>query len=161
MGLSGESSSSGVRTVNVNETWWLIELLGYREGILMNEQKLFEHLKTHYISDLEKTDQFDPKDAYSKQYNMHIELKSRYTHYDELLIEKIKWDKLIAMSNPRYVNWTPNGIYSFDISSVTEPKWFEHTMPATTEFDNVRKVIKVVGYLPISSSTSLKTGPFL
>ena len=156
MGLSGESSSSGVRTVNVNETWWFVELLGYREGIHMNEQKLFEHLKTHYVPDLEKTDKFDLKDAYSKQYNMHIELKSRYTHYDELLIEKIKWDKLITMSNPRYVNWTPKGIYSFDIDSVSEPKWFEHTMPATTEFEDVRKVIKVVGYLPISAATQLQ-----
>ncbi len=156
MGLSEESLSSGVRTVNVNETWWFVELLGYREGILMNEQELFEHLKTQYIPDLEKTDQFDPKDAYSKQYNMHIELKSRYTHYDELLIEKIKWDKLIAMSNPRYVNWTPKGIYSFDISSVAEPKWLGHIMPATTEFENVSKVTKIVGYLPISSAKLLR-----
>jgi len=156
MGLSEESLSSGVRTVNVNETWWFVELLGYREGIFMNEQKLFEHLKIHYIPDLEKTDQFDPKDAYSKQYDMHIELKSRHTHYDELLIEKIKWDKLIAMSNPRYVNWTPKSIYSFDIASVNEPKWFEHTMPATTEFENVNKVTKIVGYLPISSAKLLR-----
>lgn len=156
MGLSEEILSSGVRTVKYQQNLVVVELLGYREGISMNEQKLFEHLKTHYIPDLEKTDQFDPKDAYSKQYNMHIELKSRYTHYDELLIEKIKWDKLVVMSNPRYVNWTPKGIYSFDIASVKEPKWFEHTMPATTEFDDVRKVIKVVGYLPISSAKLLR-----
>jgi hypothetical protein len=40
MGLSGESSSSGVRTVNVNETWWFVELLGYREGMPYNEASI-------------------------------------------------------------------------------------------------------------------------
>lgn len=156
MGLSEESLSSGVRTVNVNETWWLIELLGYREGMHMNEQTLFEHLKKHYIPDLEKTYQFDPNDAYSKRYDMHIELKSRYTHYDELVIEKIKWEKLISMPNPRYVNWTPKGIYSFNIQEIPEPLWSDRLMPQTTEFECNVKVLKIVGYLPIRIATLLK-----
>jgi hypothetical protein len=40
MGLSEESLSSGVRTVNVNETWWFIELLGYREDMPYNEASI-------------------------------------------------------------------------------------------------------------------------
>jgi hypothetical protein len=40
MGLSEESLSSGVRTVNVNETWWFIELLGYREDMSYNEASI-------------------------------------------------------------------------------------------------------------------------
>ena len=40
MGLSEESLSSGVRTVNVKETWWFVELLGYREGMSYNETRI-------------------------------------------------------------------------------------------------------------------------
>jgi hypothetical protein len=40
MGLSEESLSSGVRTVNVNETWWFVELLGYREGMPYKEASI-------------------------------------------------------------------------------------------------------------------------
>jgi hypothetical protein len=38
MGLSGESSSSGVRTVNIDKNLVVVELLGYREG-MQNERE--------------------------------------------------------------------------------------------------------------------------
>jgi hypothetical protein len=36
-----------------------------------------------------------------------------------------------------------------------EPVWFNHQMPATTEFDSVEKVEKLVGYLPIEEGVQL------
>ena len=121
----------------------------------MNEKELFEWLKDNHIPDLEKTNQFDYTDAYSKKYNMNIELKSRYTHYDSLLIEKTKWDKLMAMQNPRYVNYTPKGIYSFDLTKVEPRFWFDRLMPKTTEFENTEKIVKTVGFLDINLAVPL------
>ena len=121
----------------------------------MNEKELFEWIKDNLIPDLEKTNQFDYTDAYSKKYNMNIELKSRYTHYNSLLIEKMKWDKLIAMSNPRYVNYTPKGIYSFNLLKIETPFWFDRVMPKTTEFENTEKIVKTVGFLDINLAVPL------
>jgi hypothetical protein len=36
-----------------------------------------------------------------------------------------------------------------------EPQWHTHQMPATTEFENVDKVEKVVGYLDIEEAVKL------
>jgi len=121
----------------------------------MNEKELFEWIKDNHIPDLERTNEFDYTDAYSKKYNMNIELKSRYTHYSSLLIEKMKWDKLIKMSNPRYVNYTPKGIYSFNVSKIEIPSWFDRVMPKTTEFENTNKIIKTVGFLDINLAVPL------
>jgi hypothetical protein len=56
---------------------------------------------------------------------------------------------------PFYINSTPSGIYSFDLTDMDEPQWHTHQMPATTEFENVDKVEKVVGYLPIEDAINL------
>lgn len=121
----------------------------------MKEKELFNWLKDRFLPDLETTEQFDYKDAYSKEHDLYIELKSRNTHYDQLLIEKIKWDKLIAHHNVRYINWTPKGIYSFNIQETVEPTWNERLMPQTTEFEYNDKVIKAVGFLDISSAKEI------
>ena len=123
----------------------------------MKEKELFNWLKQRFLPDLDTTDQFDYKDAYSKKHDLYIELKSRHTHYNQLLIEKIKWDKLIAHPNVRYINWTPNGIYSFNIQELTEPIWEDRLMPQTTEFECNVKVIKIVGFLDISQGKDIST----
>jgi hypothetical protein len=56
---------------------------------------------------------------------------------------------------PFYINSTPLGIYSFDLTEIDEPEWFVHQMPATTEFENSDKVEKVVGYLDIEEAVKL------
>jgi hypothetical protein len=38
---------------------------------------------------------------------------------------------------------------------LAEPVWFSHQMPATTEFDRIEKVDKLVGYLPIEEGVQL------
>jgi hypothetical protein len=77
-----------------------------------------------------------------------------------LLIEEMKYRKLITQAAERdlvpfYINSTPQGIFSFDLLDLPEPVWFNHQMPATTEFDRVEKVEKLVGYLPIEEGVQL------
>ena len=115
----------------------------------MKEKELFNWLKDRFLPDLETTEQFDYKDAYSKKHDLYIELKCRKTHYDDLLIEKIKWDKLIAHRNVRYINWTPIGVFSFNLHNMLEPTWQQREMPKTTEFNINDKIIKTIGYLDV------------
>ncbi len=56
---------------------------------------------------------------------------------------------------PYYINSTPQGVFSFDLMDLPEPVWFNHQMPASTEFDRVDKVEKLVGYLPIDEAVQL------
>jgi hypothetical protein len=116
----------------------------------MIEKELFMIIKT-IIPDLEQTEQFSYYDCYSKYHKAHIELKCRKTHYDNLVIEKIKYYKLKKV-NSWYINSTPIGIFSFDIQNIQEPKWFDVMMPTTTQFNNNQQIIKQIGYLNIKLS---------
>ena len=127
----------------------------------MNEELLFTFLRDGFYSDLEKAPGiYDAFDCISKQAGHYIELKCRHTHYPTLLIEEMKYRKLITQAAERelvpfYINSTPAGIFSFDLLDLPEPVWFNHQMPATTEFDRVEKVEKLVGYLPIEEAVQL------
>ena len=127
----------------------------------MNEELLFTFLREGYYPDLSKAPGiYDAFDCISVQAGHYIELKCRGTHYDTLLIEEMKYRKLITQAAERnlvpfYINSTPEGIYSFDLMDVAEPVWFSHQMPATTEFDRIEKVDKLVGYLPIEEAVQL------
>ena len=127
----------------------------------MKEADLFETLKQSLYSDLEKAPGiYDAFDCISLKAGHYIELKCRYTHYDTLLIEEMKYKKLITQSAERdlapfYINSTPLGIYSFDLMDIAEPVWVTHRMPATSEFSNRYKVNKLVGYLSIEDAIKL------
>ena len=127
----------------------------------MNEELLFAFLREGFYSDLEKAPGiYDAFDCISKQAGHYIELKCRYTHYDTLLIEEMKYRKLITQAAERdlipfYINSTPLGVFSFDLMDVPEPEWVTHWMPATTEFARSNKVSKLVGYLPIEEAVQL------
>jgi len=127
----------------------------------LKEQELFDLLKAHYYPDLTKSEGiFDSFDCISVQAGHYIELKCRATHYPTLLIEEMKYRKLITQAAERdlvpfYINSTPLGIYSFDLMDVPEPVWLSHQMPATTEFENDSKIDKLVGYLPIEEAVRL------
>ena len=116
--------------------------------IILTEEILFRFLK-RMINDLEKTSQFSYRDAYSRRFNLTLELKCRRTHYQDILIEKYKWDNLIRHKNIRYVNSTPKGVFSFDLKELPEPDWQDHKMPKQTGFQDRNFVLKKVGYLPI------------
>ena len=129
--------------------------------MVLEEAELFQHLKNSQWPDLVKSDgTFDTFDCISKESGIYAELKSRRTHYDDLLIEKIKWDNLVLHADtlqlrPWYINSTPQGIYAFDLSEVSMPEWQERLMPATTDFGNRQKIGKIVGFLSISEAMTL------
>ena len=127
----------------------------------MNEELLFTFLRESLYPDLVKSEGiFDAYDCISRQAGHYIELKCRATHYPTLLIEEMKYRKLITQAaerdlNPFYINSTPEGVFSFDLMDVAEPEWFTHRMPATTEFSRNNKIDKLVGYLPIEEAVKL------
>ena len=127
----------------------------------MKEQELFDYLKADLYSDLVKSPGvFDSFDCISQAAGHYIELKCRHTHYPTLLIEEMKYRKLITQAAERdlipfYINSTPLGVFSFDLMDVPEPEWLSHWMPATTEFSRSNKVSKLVGYLPIEEAVQL------
>jgi len=127
----------------------------------MKEQDLFNYLKESLYPDLVKSPGiFDTYDCTSAKAGHYIELKCRNTHYPTLLIEQIKYRKLITQSAerdliPYYINSTPVGVYSFDLMDLPEPEWFVQKMPVTTEFENISKVDKWVGYLDINEGVKL------
>ena len=127
----------------------------------MNEELLFTFLREGYYPDLSKAPGiYDAFDCISVQAGHYIELKCRATHYPTLLIEEMKYRNLITQAAerdlvPYYINSTPEGVYSFDLMDVAEPVWYVQYLPATTEFDRVEKVDKLVGYLPIEEAVQL------
>lgn len=129
----------------------------------MSELDLFNFLRELHIPDLERSaDQFARFDCFSQSAKLHIELKCRRSHYDTLLIEKKKFDNLIARSvqlqfSPCYINSTPQGIFAFNLLA-TNITWQTELMPATTDFANPATIEKVVGFLPISEAITLTGG---
>ena len=127
----------------------------------MKEQELFDFLKADLYPDLIKSPGiYDAFDCISEQAGHYIELKCRHAHYPTLLIEEMKYRKLITQAAERdlipfYINSTPLGVFSFDLMDVAEPEWVSHWMPATTEFSRSNKVSKLVGYLPIEEAIRL------
>jgi len=127
----------------------------------MKELELFNYLQESLYPDLVKSEGiYDSFDCISQQAGHYIELKCRHTHYPTLLIEEMKYRKLITQSAERdlipfYINSTPLGIYSFDLMDIPEPEWYNQTMPVTTEFENQEKIIKSVGYLDIEEAIKL------
>jgi len=56
---------------------------------------------------------------------------------------------------PIYINSTPQGIYLFNLNKV-DLKWFEKSLPATSEFKNRRWVKKQVTEINIKQAIKLK-----
>jgi Holliday junction resolvase len=130
----------------------------------MTEQELFEFLKENYLPDLKMSDEpMSHWDCYSAKYYYDIELKCRRAHYDDLLIEKMKYDNLLNRSKrfgtiPVYINSTPVGIYVFKLNEV-DISWETKKMPATTDFTRKEKVDKVVGFLNLTKAKKLNANP--
>jgi hypothetical protein len=122
---------------------------------VLREPELFDYLKEFHFSDLSKSeDEFDSFDCVSMEHKMFIELKSRKTHYDDLLIEEHKYSSLIMAAGirsltPWYINSTPQGIWGFNLTKLPMPKWEDKWLPITTEFANKKSRSKPVGYFNI------------
>lgn len=128
----------------------------------MKEQELFDWLKTGHYSDLEKSsNEYDGFDCTSNHFEMFIELKSRLTHYDTLLLERKKFDFLVVTAKvlgyqPWYINSTPLGVWAFPLNSVVKDlEWVDKWLPTTTEFQNKSKTTKLVTFLPLELGIKL------
>jgi len=131
--------------------------------MILQEKDLFGLVKKYILPDLQESEYKVSKyDCYSLEKRVDIELKCRRTHYDDLVIEKMKFDSLILRSEkfnttPVYINSTPKGVWSFQISMLPEPTWKGRKMPTTTDFSNNSMIIKQVGYYNVSLGKDLTT----
>jgi hypothetical protein len=124
----------------------------------MNESELFKFLKDKYIPDLKGGDEYLSFDCYSEKHKMFIELKCREVHYETLMIEKYKYDRLVDLSlgygyTPYYINSTPKGVYSFKLA--LNPEWIWKLLPKTTQFAENHEILKQVGYLDLKNAKQL------
>lgn len=125
----------------------------------MTEQELFNFINkdNKYVL---STEQFSNWDCYSDELREYVELKCRKTHYDDLMIEKIKYDRIVKIAaekgmTPKYINYTPEGVWSFNLKDF-DIQWEEKRgLPATTDFANKMRVTKTVGYLNINNGEKL------
>ena len=129
--------------------------------MVLTEQALFDLLQKRIAKDLRKVDdEFSNYDCISDESTAYIELKCRKTHYNYLMIERYKYDKLVEQAqefnyNPIYINSTPKGVWAFNLNYV-QPLWYmQDNLPKTTDFENNEKVTKEVGYLNVEGGVKL------
>ena len=127
----------------------------------MNEKELFLKLKEYYLPDLQKSSgTYDSYDCFSIKHQCFIELKCRKSHYENLMIEQIKYARVKYEAlergwSPLYICSTPQGVWAFNLTQF-EPEWKDQTdLPTTTEFENKTKRTKSVGFLPITMGSRL------
>ena len=128
----------------------------------LTELELFNMLKDEYYEDLELMDgdEYSAYDCTSDDYGIYVELKCRQSHYNELMIEKLKYDRLKKQADmmgmiPIYICSTPDGIWEFNLDTINIGWEDRSDLPATTQFNNKERVSKVVGYLPIEKGKNL------
>ena len=125
----------------------------------MTEQSLFDYIKSTYLEDLEKSEHtYEYIDATSTGYRLTIELKCRTTHYDELIIEKDKYESLMDRAQdlgftPFYINSTPKGIYAFNLRKITVT-WTTKRLPSSTFYD-AHEIEKKVSRFHIDKAVKL------
>jgi hypothetical protein len=125
----------------------------------LTEQSLFDYIKSAYLEDLQKTEhEYEYIDATSHGYRLTIELKCRTNHYDELIIEKDKYESLMDRAQdlgftPFYINSTPKGIYAFNLRKITVT-WTTKRLPSST-FYEAHEIDKKVALLHIDKAVIL------
>lgn len=129
------------------------------EATALTEHELFNYIKERYLEDLVKSDHtYEYLDATSHGYRLSIELKCRHTHYDELILEKDKYESLIQQANvlgftPFYINSTPKGIYAFNLRKI-KVTWTTKRLPAST-FNKGPEIDKEIALLHIDKAVKL------
>jgi hypothetical protein len=129
----------------------------------LDEQGLFNLLRNSGMYDdlvRVSNDEYSANDCWSQEHGVYIELKCRRRHYETLMIEKIKYDRLVDEATkigmlPLYICSTPEGIWQFNLE-LLPLKWQEmDNLPATTEFANQERVTKTVAMLPLDLGTPI------
>ena len=125
----------------------------------MTEQGLFDYIKATYLEDLVKSEhEYEYIDATSNGYRLTFELKCRNTHYDELILEKDKYEALMDRADdlgftPFYINSTPNGIYAFNLRKITVT-FTTRRLPSNT-MENGPAIDKEIALLHIDKAVKL------
>ena len=123
-----------------------------------NESDLFNYLKDNFYPDLEWSEFSNSQyDCYSEWFDYDIELKCRNKHYDDLVIEKPKYEALLLRAKvhntqPVYVCQTPQGVFGFNLHHGEPISWETRGMPKTSHFSNRQFIDKEVGYLHIKDA---------
>lgn len=128
----------------------------------LTESKLYELLRDNLYEDLVlvSNDEYSANDCWSADHGVYIELKCRRAHYQTLMLEKLKYDRLVAEANkigmlPLYICSTPEGIYEFNLD-LLPIKWEDmDNLPATTEFANQERVTKTIAMLSLDLATPI------
>lgn len=124
------------------------------------EKELFEWLLENVYNDLVMSlSPISRWDCYSPSTSHRIELKCRKKHYDDLILERKKYEAMIFKCDdnldiPMYINSTPEGIFRFNLYLVS-PEWFSKNLRATTEFANKKWVSKEIAMLDVKDAEIL------
>ena len=133
---------------------------------MMNEEKLIDLLNSgNDYNFVAMDDKFSRYDAFDTENGIMLEIKCRSKHYDDTLLEKIKydWNKQYAEKNDlefMYAVSMPfkggHNIYLFDPLIMEEEnydfKWHTKKLPAKTHFASKEWIDKEVGYLNIEEA---------
>jgi hypothetical protein len=92
----------------------------------MNEQKLFEVLKSNQYEDLTlvSSDEYPAYNAISESYKIYVELICRDGKMDGLAVERSAYDRFKSRAEnmgfiPLYIFSTPDGIWEFNLDIIT------------------------------------------
>lgn len=121
-----------------------------------NENTFFEVLKYKYkdLVDLNEYDIYSDVDFYIPSKDLYIEIKCRNRHYDNLFLEKLKYDKLVSYSNVIYISTTPLGVWFWNIHKL-DPVWINREMNKTSHFSNRNVVNKLVAELNVNDGVNI------
>jgi hypothetical protein len=132
----------------------------------MNEAKVIDLLNKAQYNFEKMDDKFSRYDAFDPELGIMLEIKCRNRHYDDTLLEKMKydWNKQYAIDNGFefiYAVAMPNKegetLYLFAPLTMEEDddydfKWHTKKLPAKTEFGGSEWIDKEVGYLHIDDA---------
>lgn len=128
---------------------------------LPTELDLFLWLKRHYYPDLRSNaGQYSFYDCWSAEFHFYAELKVRSSHYETLIIEKPKYDRIVRLGmanrfDALYICSTPEGVWQFDVA-LLGIDWVDMPgLPVTSNFDNTERITKKVGLLPLKHGRRL------
>jgi len=142
----------------------LLDLGDGQDYAIKNEEELFNYLKKYFITDLmHYEDQYSFTDCFSNEKRLEIELKVRHTHYDNMIIEQLKYKGVIGRAlnfnrHPLYICSSPKDVYGWDLTDITIDWVDKDNLPTTTEFENKDKTVKKVGFLPVESAFKYNLG---
>jgi hypothetical protein len=122
----------------------------YLSYICRYEERMYFELKKLYpdLIDLNNYNPYSPVDCRSISLKKVLENKGRWKDFDDLLIEKYKWDEIVVLPDEDvfYVCATPKQVVMFDVKNLPEPIWRVEQHNKTTTFDDNDKIDKLVGF---------------